>query len=1026
MPLTIEQQRAVAIAQAKRKRAEAEAKAPPSPLRAETDAIIEEAAAAIPGGYEAWAAKPADSQRMAALGYTPDPLAKSGYSRPRAPQAPIVDSGQTTNLFTDAMRMLEAPIAGLTGGASGGGLEGWAKTTTQNPLLGATEAVNFLSPVDEAGRAYLGLRDAGAGLIEGDMGKAAQGAQQASIEGSFAGLQALPGSMTLRGLTAPARVAPNTLAGAQRAAVQASRAPPVRKSAPQVVEAPRPFSAPPEPAGGGIVRRNADRIVGAGVGATIGGVGDAYAAPADGEGSSGPLNAGTGAAIGFFGPRAVASATSRGFRAAARPFRPAGFDERVAAKAVRDVLKSGGIRTADDAATAMTARFGDKPASVADLTQEGVGTTAGLSRLPGATGEAARARGEDLLTTRAGRLERDIGDATGASPATIAGDVDRMVGLAREQATPAYNALREEYPFGSLTSSRLKELRELDILKPHIKGVERYQDTLAKTENRVVGDFEFWDLVKRSLDDTEQAAIARGQPVPYDLDSARQAIVKEMDARVPGYAAARQLGGEAPKMNAAFRQGQGLLGGRYTAEDVSRLVQGVTGQPLTALQAGVIRSMVAKTEGSRGAMSSLMSAGSRRKLAQVFGAEAADAMQARFAADAAIMDNAQRINPNVGSVTSQAQMGGGGVVPMAAEAIRAFRSPVEAALAAMSRSGSYTKAQRDLMGQMLLDGATPENLARIYGRRGGPTRGQPTPPAGPPVNPLTPPRRPPEQSGFVTPGALAPLVGGSGGLAYGEFAPLQDMDRDGDTDAEDRQAMRMSYGFGGLVGGGLAGAGANRLLGPRRGAAPKAGPQKPPAQSGFGGGAAAPDVAAHVAMAKEQGFNTDKVYYHGAAKQFEQFDMSKVGQREIPWYGKGAYLSPDKEVARRYATSDQNVMPFFVRGKLLKVDKDSPPPEWLKNSRDWSATLTERGYSGLEIGGKIPELVVFNPSDLIRATPPKAVSPDAVRYTAKPAPWDKTGKSWVVMDAETGTDTGGVMSKAFAEDLVRSLQKPKR
>jgi len=207
---------------------------------------------------------------------------------------------------------------------------------------------------------------------------------------------------------------------------------------------------------------------------------------------------------------------------------------------------------------------------------------------------------------------------------------------------------------------------------------------------------------------------------------------------------------------------------------------------------------------------------------------------------------------------------------------------------------------------------------------------------------------------------------------------------------------------------------------------PKAGPQKPPAQSGFGGGAAAPDVAAHVAMAKEQGFNTDKVYYHGAAKQFEQFDMSKVGQREIPWYGKGAYLSPDKEVARRYATSDQNVMPFFVRGKLLKVDKDSPPPEWLKNSRDWSATLTERGYSGLEIGGKIPELVVFNPSDLIRATPPKAVSPDAVRYTAKPAPWDKTGKSWVVMDAETGTDTGGVMSKAFAEDLVRSLQKPKR
>ena len=184
----------------------------------EVDAIIEEAAAAIPGGYEAWAAKPADPKRMAALGYTPDPLAKSGYSRPRAPQAPIVDSGQTTNLFTDAMRMLEAPIAGLTGGASGGGLEGWAKTTTKNPLLGAAEAVNFISPVDEAGRAYLGLRDTGAGLIEGDMGKAAQGAQQFVTEGSMAGIQAIPGTMTYKGLTGPVRRTPTTLAEAQRGA----------------------------------------------------------------------------------------------------------------------------------------------------------------------------------------------------------------------------------------------------------------------------------------------------------------------------------------------------------------------------------------------------------------------------------------------------------------------------------------------------------------------------------------------------------------------------------------------------------------------------------------------------------------------------------------------------------------------------------------------------------------------------------------------------------------------------------------
>jgi hypothetical protein len=56
---------------------------------------------------------------------------------------------------------------------------------------------------------------------------------------------------------------------------------------------------------------------------------------------------------------------------------------------------------------------------------------------------------------------------------------------------------------------------------------------------------------------------------------------------------------------------------------------------------------------------------------------------------------------------------------------------MQTALAAMSKSGSFTKAQRDLMGQMLLEGATPENLARIYAGK-KPKRGATaTPPAGP-------------------------------------------------------------------------------------------------------------------------------------------------------------------------------------------------------------------------------------------------------------------------------------------------------
>ena len=150
--------------------------------------------------------------------------------------------------------------------------------------------------------------------------------------------------------------------------------------------------------------------------------------------------------------------------------------------------------------------------------------------------------------------------------------------------------------------------------------------------------------------------------------------------------------------------------------------------------------------------------------------------------------------------------------------------------------------------------------------------------------------------------------------------------------------------------------------------------------------AAVPDVAA----LKQQGFNTDKVYYHGGDKEFDVFDMAKVGRREIPWYGEGAYLSPDRSIAKRYG---DKVMPFYVRGKLLTVDKNNPWPEWLNKGADVKKELADRGYVGLQINNttksfkydnkgrpvldeqgnpidvenSMPETVVFDPANIIRA-----------------------------------------------------------
>ena len=151
--------------------------------------------------------------------------------------------------------------------------------------------------------------------------------------------------------------------------------------------------------------------------------------------------------------------------------------------------------------------------------------------------------------------------------------------------------------------------------------------------------------------------------------------------------------------------------------------------------------------------------------------------------------------------------------------------------------------------------------------------------------------------------------------------------------------------------------------------------------------ATAPDVAA----LKRQGFNTDKVYYHGTyGDEFDTFDMAKVGRREIPWYGEGAYLSPDRDLAKSYGNK---VMPFYVRGKLLTVDRNNPWPEWLKKGADVKKELADRGYVGLQINNtargfkrdnkgrlvldeqgqpidyesSMPETVVFDPANIVRA-----------------------------------------------------------
>jgi hypothetical protein len=764
--MTPQQRQAIAKAKARlRLQQMGQPAAPAAPsLRSETDAIIEEAAAAIPGGYEAFIAKPPNAERMRAMGYVPDPLASAstgGFSRPRAqPQqvtGPLTGDTSQPNVFTDVMRGLEAPIAGLTGGR----LEGWAKTTTRDPVRGAVEAVEFISPVDEAGRAYLGLRDAGAGLIEGDMGKAAQGAQQASIQGSYAALQMLPGSMTLRGMAGPRNaLAPTTLAGAERAAVQATRAPPVGKAVAQAAAPqpqPAPFSAPAEPKPSSFLRNNADRIVGGGVGAFAGSAGDAFAA-SGGDGNGGPdiINPVTGAAAGVLFPRAA----MRGYRAAGSAIRGGGFNEAVAVRAARNALAPAG-RSADEIRAANLAQFGDKPAPLANLTQNAQNISVGLSRQPGVAAELASEQVGDLARTRTGRLFSDVQATTKIDPATVTGDIDAAIKQASEEISPAYEKLFADN--AGVNSERLMQLADDPVVGPYVRRAIQASESLQTTAGQAPSNARIWDLVKRGLDRTIESQKRSGGQAAYELEKARGAIKDELDALMPDYKAVRD-GADAPRMREARKQGAQVAGGGLSVEKVRAIASGLTGKPLTALQMGTVEKIVLDIEKGRG-IDGLSSERMRQVFSAVFDQQTADELTARIRADQTMFKNAQRRDPDFGSATSQAGMADRGLGAAAADAFRAVRSPVEAALAALSRSGAYTQDQRNRIAEMLYGGATPENLARIYGNR--PPRNalnvEPPPtPQGPPTNALAP--------RVVAGAAAGGVAGGLGGIATAQEA----------------------------------------------------------------------------------------------------------------------------------------------------------------------------------------------------------------------------------------------------------------
>lgn len=642
---------------------------------------------------------------------------------------------------------------------------------------------------------------------------------------------------------------------------------------------PAPFSAPAEPKPSSFLANNADRIASGAVGGFLGSAGDAFAA-SGGDGNGGPdvINPITGAAAGMFLPRAA----MRGYRAAGSAIRGGGFDEAVAVRRVRNLLAPVG-RSADEIRAANIAQYGDKPSVLADQTQNAQNFSVNLSRQSGIAPELASQQSADLARTRSGRLFSDVETTTNINPATVTADLDAAIKQASEEISPAYEALFAKH--AGINSERLMQLADDPIVGQYVRAAIKEAESLQTTAGQAPSNARTWDLVKRGLDRTIESQKRSGGQASYALEQARAAVKNELDALMPEYKAVRD-GADAPRMRDARKQGAKIAGGGLSVEQVRAIASKLTGKPLTALQMGAVEKIVLDIEKARG-LDGLSSERMREVFGAVFSQDTADKLVARIRADQTILKNAQRRDPDFGSATSQAGMADRGMGALAADAFRAVRNPLEAALAALSRSGAYTQDQRNRIAEMLYSGATDENLARIYGNR-------------PPRNPLNV-EPPPTPQGPPT-----------------------------------------------------------NALAPRR-----------PEQAGFGSRDLPMDEGSRMERARSMGFDVDTQLYHGTSKDFEEFRPSAFGE-----LGPGVYVSRDPRYVETFAARKSDggaVLPLFAKkGQWIKSDKyedltDELMATGVADRRTAQKQLSERlqaeGYLGID-GGGFGQWVVFDPSNI--------------------------------------------------------------
>jgi hypothetical protein len=407
--------------------------------------------------------------------------------------------------------------------------------------------------------------------------------------------------------------------------------------------------------------------------------------------------------------------------------------DEVAVAAVRRSMERSGMNI--NQIMDLVKKYEGKPAVLAEVIgQDAVNALTALTRRPGSTPQKAQDLIEERFYGRPDRMKADVEDATGIQIGQLGDTLDTQLTERQAAAKPLYDALYKR--FSTIESfrqpgqtgqvqKRLNRLGRTPLAQRHLQTAKDAVATEAGRREIAISKMskmEYWDLVKRSLDNAIDSAQKRGDTSTRvgedlrDLVGLKNDLVTELDRLTGGaYAAAREAGGEAPRLRAAAAAGQKALQAR-NPRDVAKTVAATLSQDLPALRAGIVDDLGTRIDKG-------MTPGRVRvpdvagKLRAGLGDESANKLINRLDAEATLSETGSRWAPRMNSVTGTVMESG--ATQMGDDLINAGMNLatgnkvglVRQAINFMRQRG-FSQRQIDAIGDLLLS-SPEEGLRRL-------------------------------------------------------------------------------------------------------------------------------------------------------------------------------------------------------------------------------------------------------------------------------------------------------------------------